>query len=350
MSERKLATIRQISEVKPIPGKDRIVSYRIDGWLVTDAKDKYQVGDLVVYLEPDSWVPADIAPFLSKGKEPREFEGIKGERLKTIRMGGVLSQGLLLPVSTGIGGFKFIKDTNGETVLVDEGADVTEQLGILKWEKPIPAQLRGQVRGNFPLEIPKTDATRIQNIRDWETISQTHTFEVTEKLHGSSCTFYLDNNNEFHVCSRNLDLKFDENNAYWKAAIKYNVEEQMKELGFKGIAIQGELVGEGVNGNQYGINGLDFFVFNIFNVNINGGVYVDAKIRTLWCYKLRLKQVPDLTVEFSKDVQEMLKVAEGASCLNGSEREGFVLKSQDDTSLIIKVISNKWLINGGEDQ
>lgn len=345
MSERKLATIRKISEVKPIPGKDRIVSYRVDGWLVTDAKDKYQVGDLVVYLEPDSWVPTDIAPFLSKGKEPREFEGVKSERLKTIRMGGVLSQGLLLPLS--------VLGERHEIFTISEGcidADVTDKLGILKWEKPIPAQLRGQVRGNFPLEIPKTDATRIQNIRDWEVISQTHTFEVTEKLHGSSCTFYLDNNNEFHVCSRNLDLKFDENNAYWKVAIKYNIEEQMKELGFKGIAIQGELVGEGVNGNQYGINGLDFFVFNIFNVNINGGVYVGEKVRSLWCEALKLKQVPDLTVEFSKDVQEMLKIAEGASCLNGSEREGFVLKSQDDTSLIIKVISNKWLIGGGEDQ
>lgn len=345
MSERKLATIRQISEVKPIQGKDRIVSYRVDGWWVTDSKDKYQVGDLVVYLESDSWVPTDIAPFLSKGKEPREFEGVKGERLKTIKMGGVLSQGLLLPLS--------VLGERHAIFTISEGcidADVTDQLGVLKWEKPIPAQLRGQVRGNFPFEIPKTDAVRIQNVRDWETISQTHTFEVTEKLHGSSCTFYLDNNNEFHVCSRNLDLKFDENNAYWKVAIKYNVEEQMKELGFKGIAVQGELVGEGVNGNQYGIGGLDFFVFNIFNVNANGGVYVSAGVRTLWCEKLRLKQVPNLTVEFSKDVQEMLKIAEGASCLNGSEREGFVLKSQEDTSMIIKVISNKWLIGGGEDQ
>lgn len=344
-TERKLATIRRIAEVKPIQGKDRVVSYRVDGWWVTDAKDKYEVGDLVVYLEPDSWVPTTIAPFLSKGKEPREFEGVKGERLKTIKIGGVLSQGLLLPLS--------ILGEPHEIFTISEwceGADVTKQLGILKWEKPIPACLRGQVEGNFPAEIPKTEAVRIQNIKDWEVISKTHTFEITEKLHGSSCTFYLDNDNEFHVCSRNFDLKEDENNAYWKVAKKYNIEQKMRDLEFKGVAIQGELIGEGVNGNQYQINGLDFHVFNVFDVNNNGGVYVNAKVRSALCNVLGLEQVPVLAVNVSSDVQEMLKKAEGVSCLNGSEREGFVLKSQEDTSLIIKVISNRWLLGGGEDQ
>ena len=343
MSERQLATIRRIAEIKPIEGKDRIVSYRVDGWWVTGTKDKYQVGDLVVYLEPDSWVPNTLAPFLSKGKEPREFEGIKGEQLKTIRMGDVLSQGLLLPLT--------VLGEPHEIFTISDGcigADVTEQLGILKWEKPIPAQLRGQVRGNFPLEIPKTDATRIQNVRDWEIISRTHTFEVTEKLHGSSCTFYLDMQGEFHVCSRNLDLKEDENNAYWKVARQLDIENKMRQFGFDGCAIQGELVGEGINGNQYGIKGLDFYVFNIYGTNIRQ--YFDADVRTKAIQEIGLKQVPKLDITISGDIQEMLKLAESKSQINGSEREGFVLKSQTDTSLIIKVISNKWLINGGDDQ
>ena len=348
MTNRKLATIQKISNTLPIEGRDKICLYHVNGWQVIDIIGKYEIGDLVIFLEIDSWVSNALAPFLSKGKEPREFEGIKGERLKTIRMGGVLSQGLLLPVNNGIGGFKFIKDTNGETVLVDEGADVTEQLGILKWEKPIPAQLRGQVRGNFPLEIPKTDTTRIQNLRDWEIISRTHTFEVTEKLHGSSCTFYLDMQGEFRVCSRNLDLKEDENNAYWKVARQLDIENKMRQFGFDGCAIQGELVGEGINGNQYGIKGLDFYVFNIYGSNVRQ--YFDADVRTKVIEEIGLKQVPKLDITISGDIQEMLKLAESKSLINGSEREGFVLKSQTDTSLIIKVISNKWLINGGDDQ
>ena len=343
MSERQLATIRRIAEVKPIEGKDRIVSYRVDGWWVTDTKDKYQVNDMVVYLEPDSWVPNTLAPFLSKGKEPREFEGVKGERLKTIRLGGVLSQGLLLPVST------VEQDgVDGQEYPFIEGSDVTELLGILKWEKPIPAQLRGQIRGYFPTEIPKTEAVRIQNVRDWETLVQSHTFEVTEKLHGSSCTFYLDNEDVFHVCSRNLDLKEDANNAYWKVARQLDIENKMRLENMQGCAIQGELVGEGINGNQYGIKGLDFYVFNIYGAN--NKAYFSVFVRTACVEAMGLKQAPELDVVLSSDIQEMLLKAEGKSLINGSEREGFVLKSQHDTSLIIKVISNKWLLGGGDDQ
>lgn len=329
-TERQLATVRRIAEVRDIPEKDRIVSYRVDGWWVTDQKDKYNVGDLVVYLEPDSWVPTDVAPFLSKGKEPREFEGVKGERLKTIKMGGVLSQGLLLPHLL---------------PAVHEGHDLTALLGIKKWEKPIPACLAGQVRGNFPTEIPKTDAVRIQNVRDFAPYDD---YEITEKLHGSSCTFYLDTEGSFHVCSRNMDLKEDENNAYWKIAKLYNLEGKMRASGLFGWAIQGELVGEGINGNQYKVTGLDFYVFNIYTTVYSA--YVNASTRNNVCKVLDLKQVPVLDIEITENIQDMLIKAEGKSMLNGSEREGFVLKSQSDTSRIIKVISNKWLLKGGDDQ
>lgn len=96
---RKLATIQRIAEVKTIENADKIVAYRIGGWEVVDSKDKYQVGDLVVYCEPDSWVPHELAPFLSKGKEPQKFEGIKGERLRIQKFKKQLSQGLILPLS-----------------------------------------------------------------------------------------------------------------------------------------------------------------------------------------------------------------------------------------------------------
>lgn len=100
MTERKLATIRRIAEVKEIVGADAIEAVRVDGWWVVVKKGEYQVGQLAVYLEVDSWVPTDIAPFLTKaGHEPKEYEGIKGERLRTVKLRGQLSQGLLLPIS-----------------------------------------------------------------------------------------------------------------------------------------------------------------------------------------------------------------------------------------------------------
>lgn len=96
--ERKLASVQKIAEIKPIEGADRIVAYRINGWWVVDSKDKYEVGDYVVFCEVDSWIPHELAPFLSKGKEPREFEGVKGERLKTQKFKNQVSQGLILPM------------------------------------------------------------------------------------------------------------------------------------------------------------------------------------------------------------------------------------------------------------
>lgn len=98
---RQLATIRRIDKLEPIPGADLIWKATVGGWeLVTAKENGFKEGDLIVYLEIDSWVPHELAPFLSKGQEPREFEGVKGERLRTIKLRGTLSQGLILPIDT----------------------------------------------------------------------------------------------------------------------------------------------------------------------------------------------------------------------------------------------------------
>ena len=325
---RKLATVRKIAEIKAIPEADLIVAYRVDGWWVVDKKDAHSVGDLVVYVEPDAWVPHELAPFLSKGKEPSEYEGIKGERLRTVKLKKQLSQGLLLPIPNG-----FINI---------EGTDCTEALGVLKWEPKLPVQLAGDARGLFPSVVPKTEAERIQNLASTWGELRKHKFEVTEKVHGSSCSFYLDLEQDFHVCSRNLDLKQSENNAYWKAALKYNVQQNMIKHGLAGLALQGEIVGEGLNGNQYKL-GLEFFLFSIYDVQ--QGKYLDAYAREEICAMLGLQHVPVVQLDVSElSVEQALNAAEGKSKVNGSEREGLVLKSQEDTSVIVKIISNRWLL------
>jgi RNA ligase (TIGR02306 family) len=135
---RKLATIRKIDELNPIEGADAIECAVVGGWKVVVKKGEYQVGDEAIYCEIDSWIPHELAPFLSKGKEPREYEGVKGERLRTIKLRGQLSQGLLLPLGISV------YDVNAE---LNEGDDVTEHLNIKKWEKPINAQLAGVCKG-----------------------------------------------------------------------------------------------------------------------------------------------------------------------------------------------------------
>lgn len=340
MQERKLATIRKIDSIDPITGADAIEVATVGGWKVVVKKGEYSAGDLAVYFEIDSWIPTAMAPFLTKaGHFPKVHEGVEGERLRTVKLRGQLSQGLLMPqdiVSN--------KIAPGEIFVCEESSDVTELLGIVKWERPVSAQLAGQVRGNFPALVPKTDQERIQNLtKDFETY-QEDSWSVTEKLDGSSCTFYLDNEGDFHVCSRNLDLKEDENNSYWKVARKFDVEGIMRRNSMKGMSIQGEMIGEGIQGNQYKV-ALDFYVYDMYNTNT--GRYILPVQLKASCERLGLKHVPIIEEGSSlreKSMQSLLVEAEGKSILNGSEREGIVFKSETIHDRSFKAISNKWLL------
>ena len=335
--ERKMATVRVIAEIRPIPDADKICSYRVDGWWVTDQVSKYQVGEKVVYLECDSWVPTEIAPFLSKGKEPREFNGIKGERLRSLKMKKVLSQGLLLPI-------EYCIDKCGCTSSLEEGQDVSEWLGIVKYEKPMDARLAGMARGNLPTGVIKSDQERIQNLGKYLKYYVGKTFEVTEKLDGSSATYFLDNNDEFRVCSRNLELKYDENNAYWKAAIKYDIENKMRKAQMQGIYLQGEIIGQGIQNNQYKVD-LQFYVFDMYNVNTSE--YAPSYNRQQITEALGLLHVPVLgTMVLTENdtVQSLLELSKGVSMLNESTREGLVLKCIEDPSISFKVINDDWLL------
>lgn len=332
---RKMASIRKIDNIVPIPDADAIECAVVGGWTVVVKKGEYKAGDLAVYCEIDSWIPTALAPFLSKGKEPRVYNGVSGERLKTVRLRGQISQGLLLS--------RFVVlDKIGE---IFEGQDVSEILGIQKWEAPIPAQLAGQVRGNFPSAIPKTDQERCQNLVKEinAAIEVGLQFEVTEKLEGSSCTMYLDPEGEFHVCSRNLDLKFDENNSFWKVAKKYDVENELRSANAFGYAVQGELIGPGIQGNIYKLTDFEFRVFDVYNAN--EGRYLTPGERAVFVADLGLMHVPLIRVRFGLcPVQELLEYAEGKSVLNDKqEREGIVFK-EINGGMTFKAISNKYLL------
>lgn len=334
---RTMAKVAQIDEVRAIPDADAISAYRVGGWWVVDRKNAYQVNDLVIYCEVDSWIPHSLAPFLSKGGDPKEFNGVSGNRLRTIRLRKQISQGLILSIDA----------LTGLTDNVFLGQDVSELFGIQKWEAPIPAQLAGDIQGLFPATVPKTDQERCQNLISELALWKSLDFEVTEKLDGSSCTMYLDLDNEFHVCSRNLDLKRDENNSFWKAAIQYNIENRMVVSNLEGYAIQGELIGPGIQGNPYKLNRVDFFVFDVYSVT--RGIYLSANERIQFCDDLGLRHVPVLNiVPESLTVDYLLEIAEGKSVLNGNtEREGLVFKCLSNPDIHFKAISNRFLLKSG---
>ena len=340
---RKMATVRRIDAINPIPDADSIECAVLGGWKVVTKKGEYKPGDLAVYCEIDSWIPNELAPFLSKG-EPKEYNGVKGERLRTVRLRKQLSQGLLLPTHNipNQSNLVCLIDTSGVAIPFAEGDDVSEFLNIQKWEAPVNPQLAGQVKGNFPSQIPKTDQERVQNLKRELENYDSVLFEVTEKMEGSSMTCYLIDG-EFGVCSRNMDLKRDENNTFWKVAIQEDIEQKLRAYGADNIAIQGELIGPGIQGNIYNLISHHFKVFDVYD--IQEGYYLLPGARKTFVDAVGLKHVPVLGyIALQANMDYLLETAEGKSLLNpNQEREGVVYKSMN-SQFSFKAISNKYLL------
>ena len=334
-SERKLATIRKITNITPIDGADKIELATIDSWKVVVAKDaNHKSGDMVIYCEIDSFLPIrDEFEFLRKSsyKKMGDQEGFK---LRSVKLKGQISQGLILPMSV-------VEYTN---VQFEVGMDVTNLLGITKYEPPIPAELSGKVKGLFPSFLRKTDEERVQNLtKEYENYkSLGRKFYVTEKLDGSSATFYF-RNGVFGVCSRNLELLETEGNTFWRVARELKLEEWLGTLE-NNVCLQGELVGESVQGNPYKIKGQTVRFFNGFNVDTQENIPFLEFVELI--QKMNLTTVPILDYDFTlpETVENMLEYADKKSELNSNlDREGIVVRSYDRT-ISFKVISNKFLL------
>lgn len=360
--ERKLATVRKITDLKQIDGADNIELAIVDGWQVVVAKNvQHKIGDFVVYCEIDSFLPIkEEFEFLRKSSYKKMGE-VEGFRLKTIRLRQQLSQGLILPISVLNSKFNpdMVVDISkqpwgdqlqigpyDDALVVEVGMDVTELLGIVKYEPPIPAELAGKVKGMFPSFISKTDESRAQNIPDeYKTYTESNdNFYITEKLDGSSATFYI-NNGEFGVCSRNLELLETEGNTFWKVARQLDLENKMKAQN-KNFAIQGELIGEGIQGNPYNIKGHTVMFFTAFDIDMRKRFnYAEF---AMFMARNQLEVAPLLSIragtDLPKTIEELLKFAEDKSSLNEkTEREGVVIRTSDNL-ISFKAISNKFLL------
>lgn len=334
--ERKLATIRVIDDIRPIEGADKIELVTVGGWNIVVAKDVgHKVGDNVVYCEIDSFLPIKKEFEFLRKTSYKKMGDQEGFRLKTIKLRGQVSQGLILPMSV-FGDFGWT---------AHEGLDVTQRLGIVKYEPPIPAELFGKVKGGFPSFLRKTDEERVQNlVKEYGEykLTSAHQFYMTEKLDGSSATFYM-NQGEFGVCSRNLELLETEGNTFWKVARELDLENKLKDKG--NICLQGELIGEGIQGNPYKIKGQTVYFFNGFDIDKQTKFGINEFLILL--DEMRLTSVPilDVAMLLPDTVTGMLELAEGKSRLNDkTEREGVVVRSLDNT-ISFKAISNKFLLS-----
>ena len=362
-NKRKLASVRTIDDIQPIVGADAIEVAVVGGWKVVVKKGEFNIGDLAVYFEIDSWIPTNIASFLSKGKEPREYEGVKGEKLKTIRLRGQLSQGLLIPLEA-------VKTTIPD-ISLELGTDLTEALGILKWEAPISAQSAGIAKGLFPYWGRKTDEERIQNLPDYFEKYKGYGFDVTLKLDGTSCSYYAvdtdkfvtkkEENDErfmFGHCSRNLETKYNPDSTAWAYAIENGINTKLLEFSKntgRSIMLQGELMGPGIQGNREFFKKHSFWLFSVWDVDAQRYLTPSERDSILEEIGLEIPIVP--TLDFSldvfnkfKNIDEILAYAEGHS-INNAVREGLVFKSVDVIKgqvVSFKAISNKFLLGEKE--
>lgn len=329
MSERKLASIQVIKQIDMIPNADNIVKVVINGWAVVAKKDEFKVNDLCVYFEIDSFLPIQDSryAFLEKSSKAKMGD-LVGLRLKTIKLRNQISQGLALPLHL------FPEVANKEI-----GVDLTEILQIQKYEPPIPAELAGEVVGPIPSFIKKTDEERIQNLPDIIAKYQGKKFNATVKLDGTSCTMYY-NNAYFGVCGRNWEYKESDSQTMWKIAKSLDLRNKLVCLN-KNIAIQGELIGEGIQGNPEKIKGQDWFIFKIWVIDEQRYASFEEKQNILTQLDLVHKQVPILDqITLPDNMDDVLKLADGPS-LNSPNREGIVVEGY---GLSFKVISNWYLL------
>ena len=327
---RKLATVRTISQITPIPDADRIELAVVDGWKCVIKKGEFAVGDRVIYCEIDSFLPIRTEFEFLRSSSFKRMDEREGFRLRTVKLRGQISQGLLLPTSI----------LSGDTEL---GQDVSEQLGIVKYEPPVPASLAGEVIGPFPSSITKTDEERIQNLAsDYESFRGKEFF-VSEKLDGTSFTAFYDQ--DFGVCGRNWQYAPSDQNTLWRVAKSLELEKKLSSMDRR-IAIQGELVGPGIQGNKYKLKEHRLFVFNVFD--IDQYAYVEKDAMALLCDRLELEQVPLIELRSVPDtIDEILECAEGKSVLNSTtDREGLVwVHGSGQNRISFKTISNSFLVD-----
>jgi len=341
--ERKLASIQKVLAIEPIPNADAIELARINGWQCVVKKGEFASGNYGVFFEIDSVPPdAELFRFLwkpanSEGEPPpAEYSRPGNFRIRTKKLRGCLSQGLLMPLSV------FDLSTR------KEGADVTEELGVTKYEPPLPIKNSG-VRAPFPSFIPKTDEIRIQSMPVLLDEIRGLPYVITLKYDGMSSTFCIDpRDGEFHVCGRNISV-LDGNNDYWNVARRYRMEEILRAT--PQFAIQAEVCGPGIQKNRLMLKESAIFVFSIFDRSQSR--YLAHDEARVWMLEHGLPPVEVIEEgdAFAHSQESLLALAEGKYPGTQNEREGIVIRPREETfsptlagRLSFKAISNRFLL------
>jgi len=346
---RKLASIQRIWKIEPIEAADKIELAHVLGWQCVVNKGQFKEMDLAVYFEVDSFLPIrpEFEFMRSSSFKKSDIMG-EGFKLRTMKFRGQISQGLLLPISL----FPEIPEE------AELGQDVSEMLGVRKWEIEEKATTGGTVIGELPYDIPHTDETRVQAEPELINAFAGLEYYISTKMDGSSHSVGIDENG-FHVTGHNFEYKDDGSSSFYELVKKLNLKEKLQRFAEKEcldtITIQGELCAPGIQKNRLKLSRPEWYVFTIRE----NGKRVGLKRMQDVCEELDLTTVPieevgmDLPSKYHT-VEELLERADG-EYPNGGKKEGIVIRPTEpvfcpliSASLSMKVVSNKYLLKNEE--
>lgn len=333
---RKLASIQKVWAIELIAGADNIELAKVLGWQCVVKKGDFKVGDLGVYFEIDS-IPPDMPAyqFLWKSKEGSECDRPAKFRIRTMKLRGALSQGLLMPLSSIV-----------DQAKLEEGLDLTVMLGVEKYD--LPVSMNGFTMFNFPHFVPKTDEARVQSFPEVMEEMRNRPYEITLKYDGTSATFCLGDEDEMLCCSRNYAVEEGEN-VYWDITKKYNIEQILRSN--YSIAIQGEICGPGIQKNRLGSKSPELFIFGVYDIKEQR--YFSPPELRQFCQDNNLPCVEVIARgnRFSQTQESLLQLAEGFYPGTKNDREGIVIRPREpfyskalSGPMSFKAISNRFLL------
>jgi RNA ligase (TIGR02306 family) len=329
---RSLVTIQKVKGISSIPDSDFLELAHIMGWQCVVKKGEFKEGDFGVYYEVDSFLPMDDRyEFLRTSSYRDNVDNGEGFRIRTMKMRGQLSQGLLLPF-----------DKFAELSGLAEGTDVTEKLNVKKWYIPETSNAGGTIIGERPFGIPASDEIRIQSALELLEELNGKPYYITTKMDGTSgIVYYIDG--KIGCCSRNKEIKDEENALYWTPVNKYGLREKFAKLG-KNLVLTGEICGPGIQKNKLRIDEIVWMVFDVKDCDTNK--YLPYDEACALCAELNLSVVPleERGEQFDYSLDVLLEKAKG-KYPSGLDKEGIVVRSAISPKAIsFKVLNNDALL------
>ncbi len=321
-----IATIQKVKSVRNHPNADALDLVEVLGWQVVTKRNEFKEGDLVIYITTDSVLP-----------ERPEFEFLRNKnfRIRPIRLRQMHSAGICFPLNIlpdydpNNYGNKMCSHTSVDGrygVILTEGTDVTEILGVKHYEKPMPPQLAGQAFGGMPSFLIITDEENLRSSPDAVPEMIGRPFYITRKDDGCSGTFFQ-KEGEFGVTSRRIHLKDTEGNGFWMMARKYDIQNVLqKAFPDMSIAVQGEIVGPAIQKNKLGLTEMEFHLFNLFDI-VNR-TYLDYAKLVEFTSTYNIPMVTTIVEgdSFNYTLPELIALANEQKYSTGGPAEGIVIR------------------------